>query len=35
VGLERPIFGKARYMTSSNTGRKLELGGYMERYGKD
>lgn len=32
-GPERPIFGKVRYMTSANTKRKLDLGGYLERYG--
>jgi deoxyribodipyrimidine photo-lyase len=35
VGPERPIFGKVRYMTSSNTARKLRIAGYLERYGKD
>jgi len=34
-GPERPIFGKVRYMTSSNTARKLKVAGYLERYGKD
>jgi deoxyribodipyrimidine photo-lyase len=34
-GPERPIFGKVRYMTSRNTARKLEVAGYLERYGKD
>jgi deoxyribodipyrimidine photo-lyase len=34
-GPERPIFGKVRYMTSSNTTRKLKVAGYLERYGKD
>jgi deoxyribodipyrimidine photo-lyase len=34
-GPERPIFGKVRYMTSSNTARKLKTAGYLERYGKD
>jgi deoxyribodipyrimidine photo-lyase len=34
-GPERPIFGKVRYMTSSNTARKLKISGYVERYGKD
>jgi deoxyribodipyrimidine photo-lyase len=33
-GPERPIFGKVRYMTSSNTARKLKVAGYLERYGK-
>ncbi|MDH3629421.1 MAG: deoxyribodipyrimidine photolyase, partial [Acidobacteriota bacterium] len=34
-GPERPIFGKVRYMTSSNTRRKLRVRGYLERYGRD
>jgi deoxyribodipyrimidine photo-lyase len=34
-GPERPIFGRVRYMTSSNTARKLKVAGYMKRYGKD
>jgi len=34
-GPERPIFGKVRYMTSSNTARKLRVAGYLKRYGKD
>ena len=34
-GPERPIFGKVRYMTSSNTARKLKVTGYLERYGRD
>jgi deoxyribodipyrimidine photo-lyase len=34
-GLERPVFGKVRYMISSNTARKLKTAGYLERYGKD
>ena len=34
-GPERPIFGKVRYMTSSNTARKLDVSGYLERYGGD
>ena len=34
-GPERPIYGKVRYMTSSNTARKLRLGGYLERFGGD
>jgi len=34
-GPERPIFGKVRYMTSSNTARKLKVAGYLERYGKN
>ena len=32
-GPERPIFGKVRYMTSENTARKLQLGGYLEIFG--
>ncbi len=29
---ERPIFGKIRYMSSENTGRKFPLAGYLEKY---
>ena len=32
-GPERKVFGKIRYMTSANTKRKLDLKGYLERYG--
>lgn len=32
-GPVRPIFGKIRYMSSDNTARKLELKGYLRRYG--
>jgi len=32
-GPEREIFGKVRYMTSSNTRRKLRLGAYLRRWG--
>jgi deoxyribodipyrimidine photo-lyase len=31
-GPERPIFGKVRYMSSSNAKRKLRLTGYLEKY---
>jgi deoxyribodipyrimidine photo-lyase len=31
---ERPVFGKVRSMTSASTRRKLDLSGYLERYGK-
>ncbi len=31
-GPERPIFGKIRYMTSSNTRRKVRVDGYIDRY---
>jgi deoxyribodipyrimidine photo-lyase len=34
-GPERPIFGKVRYMTSSNTARKLRIAGYLKHYGQD
>jgi deoxyribodipyrimidine photo-lyase len=32
-GPERPVFGKVRYMSSTNTRRKLKLERYLERYG--
>ncbi len=32
-GPERPIFGKVRYMSSANTRKKLELDGYLKRWG--
>jgi deoxyribodipyrimidine photo-lyase len=32
-GPERPIFGKILYMSSENTARKLDLKGYLARYG--
>jgi deoxyribodipyrimidine photo-lyase len=31
-GPERPVFGKIRYMTSSNTARKLRVSEYLERF---
>lgn len=31
-GPERAIFGTVRYMSSANTGRKMRLKGYLERY---
>lgn len=31
-GPERPIFGTVRYMSSTNTARKMKLQGYLERY---
>jgi deoxyribodipyrimidine photo-lyase len=34
-GPERPIYGTVRYMSSVNTGRKLRLGDYLERYAPD
>jgi len=34
-GPERPIYGKVRYMSSENTGRKLRLGDYLEQYAPD
>ena len=33
-GPERAIFGTVRYMSSANTARKLDVTGYLERYGK-
>jgi len=32
-GPSRPIFGKVRYMSSKSTARKLDLEGYLNRYG--
>lgn len=32
-GPERPIFGTVRYMSSENTRRKLDLRGYLARFG--
>lgn len=32
-GPERPTFGTIRYMSSANTARKLNVAGYLERYG--
>jgi len=32
-GPERPIFGTIRYMSSQNTARKLDVKGYLARYG--
>ena len=32
-GPERPIFGKVRYMSSDSTRRKINLKGYLARYG--
>jgi deoxyribodipyrimidine photo-lyase len=34
-GPERPVFGKVRYMTSSNTARKMKTAGYLDRFGRD
>ncbi|HJK97448.1 MAG TPA: deoxyribodipyrimidine photolyase [Polyangiaceae bacterium LLY-WYZ-14_1] len=34
-GPERPIFGKVRYMTSDSTRRKLRLGEYLARWGRE
>jgi len=31
-GPERPVFGKIRYMSSTNTARKLRIGEYVARY---
>jgi deoxyribodipyrimidine photo-lyase len=31
-GPERPIFGKVRYMSSANTGRKVRVKRYLDRY---
>ena len=30
---ERPIFGTVRYMSSANTARKMNVAGYLEKYG--
>ena len=32
---ERPIFGTVRYMSSENTARKLEVRGYLQRFGPE
>ncbi len=32
-GPERPVFGTVRYLSSTNTARKLRIAGYLERYG--
>ena len=32
-GPKRPIFGTVRYMSSDNTARKLDVKGYLARYG--
>jgi deoxyribodipyrimidine photo-lyase len=32
-GPERPVFGKVRYMSSSNTARKVSVRRYLARYG--
>ncbi|MFO0820220.1 MAG: deoxyribodipyrimidine photolyase [Pirellulales bacterium] len=34
-GPERPIFGMIRYMSSDNTARKVDVKGYLRRYGSD
>jgi deoxyribodipyrimidine photo-lyase len=34
-GPERPIFGTIRYMSSDNTARKLDVKGYLAKYGPD
>jgi deoxyribodipyrimidine photo-lyase len=34
-GPERPIFGMIRYMSSDNTARKVDVKGYLRRYGND
>ncbi len=31
-GPERPVFGKVRYMSSKNTGRKIRTGTYIKKY---
>ncbi|MEJ2519999.1 MAG: FAD-binding domain-containing protein [Desulfuromonadales bacterium] len=33
-GPERPVFGKVRYMSSTNTRKKLKLKHYLETYGE-
>lgn len=32
-GPERPVLGKVRYMSSENTARKLDVDGYLRRWG--
>lgn len=32
-GPERPVFGTVRYMSSRNTARKMDVAGYLQRYG--
>jgi len=32
-GPERPIFGTIRYMSSENTARKMDVKGYLRRFG--
>lgn len=34
-GPERPIFGKIRYMTSESTAKKVDLRGYMKKFGEN
>ncbi len=31
-GPERPVFGKVRYMSSENTGRKVRCEEYLSKY---
>ena len=33
-GPERPIFGTIRYMSSENTARKMDVKGYLRRFGR-
>ncbi|MGA9751523.1 MAG: deoxyribodipyrimidine photolyase [Acidobacteriota bacterium] len=32
-GPERPVFGTVRFMSSQNTARKMDVAGYLRRYG--
>ncbi|MGC8722662.1 MAG: deoxyribodipyrimidine photolyase [Acidobacteriota bacterium] len=34
-GPERPIFGTVRFMSSRNTARKMDVTGYLRRYGSE
>ena len=34
-GPKRPVFGTVRYMSSDSTRRKLDLGGYLARFGPE
>ena len=33
LGPERPIFGSVRYMSSDSTAKKLDVKGYLARFG--
>ena len=32
-GPERPVYGTIRYMSSANTARKMDVTGYLRRFG--